>query len=276
MSGAPRSASRSVFRKDAEASSAATASCRAPIGSASASGQARRDASSRPPAAVTVRSTAPSRQSRASPRSLRRISRLRRVAASMCSTPRAAARHRAGEVRQRLGAAALRRLDVVERHRRRRDLGRGVGPESLQGGRRRRRRRPARRRRAAAPLPSPAPRPARAATAARSGGARSSAGSSRARRPGRSAAAGSDSVSKAPVETSSQAAPTAPASPGASASSHAGRAASSSASSVTVPGVTSRTTSRRRVGALRFLASSGVSICSQIATRKPRRISRAR
>jgi hypothetical protein len=87
------------------------------------------------------------------------------------------------------------------------------------------------------------------------------------------------SVSKAPVERSSQAAPTV--SPdrspsGARASSQAGRAASSKVSSVTVPGVTSRTTSRRTAGALRFFASSGVSICSAMATRKPRRISRAR
>jgi len=83
-----------------------------------------------------------------------------------------------------------------------------------------------------------------------------------------------------PVETSSQAAPTRSSPPlgpsGTTASSQEGRDPSSSASSVTVAGVTTRTTSRRTAGARRALACSGVSICSQTATRKPRRISRAR
>ncbi len=53
--------------------------------------------------------------------------------------------------------------------------------------------------------------------------------------------------------------------------------ASSRPSSVRVPGVTTRTTSRRTTDLEpRFLASAGFSICSQTATLKPARISLAR
>jgi hypothetical protein len=53
--------------------------------------------------------------------------------------------------------------------------------------------------------------------------------------------------------------------------------ASSRPSSVSVPGVTTRTTSRRTIDLPpRFLASAGSSICSQTATRWPARISLAR
>ena len=52
------------------------------------------------------------------------------------------------------------------------------------------------------------------------------------------------------------------------------RRASSKLSSVSVPGVTRRTTSRFTTDLLpRFFASAGLSICSQTATRKPFRIS---
>ena len=52
--------------------------------------------------------------------------------------------------------------------------------------------------------------------------------------------------------------------------------ASSRDSSVRVPGVTTRTMSRRTTAFdPRFLASDGSSICSQMATLKPWRISRA-
>ncbi len=55
------------------------------------------------------------------------------------------------------------------------------------------------------------------------------------------------------------------------------RRASSSASSVSVPGVTSRTTARATTAfEPRFRASAGSSICSAMATRKPLRISVSR
>ena len=76
-----------------------------------------------------------------------------------------------------------------------------------------------------------------------------------------------DSVQTMPVEMSSQAAPRRSPPPSARASSQEGRPPSSRESSVTVPGVTMRTTSRRMVLALRALACSGVSIWSQSATR---------
>ena len=117
---------------------------------------------------------------------------------------------------------------------------------------------------------SRSPQPASAPLATRAGGARISAGSSR--ESSVAASAGStDSVQTMPVEMSSQAAPRrsppwAPP-PSARASSQEGRPPSSRESSVTVPGVTTRTTSRRMVLALRALACSGVSIWSQSATR---------
>ena len=80
-------------------------------------------------------------------------------------------------------------------------------------------------------------------------------------------------VSNRPVETSSRAAPIVVWSC-ARASSRLGRAASSSASSVSVPGVIRRTTARR-IGAL-LVRVFGFSICSATATRKPRRIGSAR
>ncbi|GAV35004.1 hypothetical protein ROTAS13_02675 [Roseomonas sp. TAS13] len=110
------------------------------------------------------------------------------------------------------------------------------------------------------------PQPASAPLATRAGGARISAGSSRESSVAASAGR-TDSVQTMPVEMSSQAAPRRSPPPSARASSQEGRPPSSRESSVTVPGVTMRTTSRRMVLALRALACSGVSIWSQSATR---------
>ncbi len=84
-------------------------------------------------------------------------------------------------------------------------------------------------------------------------------------------------TANSPVETSAHASPTAPSAGGETAASQAEARASSRPSSVTVPGVTRRTISRRTTDLPpRFLASLGSSVCSQTATRKPDAIRRAR
>ena len=100
--------------------------------------------------------------------------------------------------------------------------------------------------------------------------------------PRRASAAGSapratGSVANAPVEMSTRARPSSPRRwPPRRPDSCCGRA-SSRPSSVSVPGVTMRTTSRRTsVLPPRRRASAGSSSCSQIATLKPLRISRCR
>ena len=89
-----------------------------------------------------------------------------------------------------------------------------------------------------------------------------------------SSAASQSATVKAPVEISRLATPKRqpPSAPRtrAMAAKALARAGSSSASSVMVPGVTSRTTSRLTTDlAPRFFASAGSSICSQTATRWP-------
>ena len=92
MSGAPRRPSWTARRKAPSSASSPTASCRARSASTSPMGAARRDSSRRPPAAVTVRSMAWRSEPSRVPASERATSRLRRVAASICTRAPAASR----------------------------------------------------------------------------------------------------------------------------------------------------------------------------------------
>ena len=282
-SGAAASSARSVVRRSVSASIQATASRRAAIAAGSVDGPASRRASSRAPAPVTVRSMAASRLP--SPLAGERRRQLE-IGARRGVDQHGVAGALADRRGERRVGADLRLLDIGERRRGRREFDAAEAAEAVEagdaeiapvsrsrrgraveegGGQRRharsarprqkarqgRRRRRARRR--------PAPRAARCgrgrrraarARSARCGTRRSRCRSrrwrsDRRRRPPRSRAIAARKLLR----------------PGAS-----------SASSVSVPGVTRRMTSRRTTAlAPRFRASAGSSICSQTATRWPRR-----
>ena len=194
------------------------------------------------PAAVRVRCTAASSVWAVPPSRARAISRLARVAASSSSRPASPERRRARQPRQ---LAGLGRAHVVERQHGGHRLGIGEAAERLEAGGAERLGQPAaghqrRRRRgvgAAAGLPL----------------------AQRQRRPGRGSPAGSSRPSSAGSPPAAdrlrsrtgrwrhraRRAPTSSPAAAASASSRLGRPGSSSASSVSVPGVIRRTTSRR-------------------------------
>ena len=129
MSGQPARASRAASRAAAWATKKATMSSRAPMAAGSVNGAASRAASSRPPPAVRVRSTASSRLPRRPPSRARISSRLRRVAASMAMVAPSDWRRGGGQARL---APFLCDLEIVDERAGGGGLGARKGSERLQ------------------------------------------------------------------------------------------------------------------------------------------------
>ncbi len=246
----------------------------------SSKGRASRAASRREPAAVTQRSMLPSSEPSRPPDSVFSISRLARVAGSMAMTSASPARF-GGDRAGSLPAWVISRCAAIRPSA---EISAPASPPKPS-----RVSTPYRRfsraseaegsaRAWATGCTSP-PTPASARLTASSANSRSGTRISEGCRAARAAARPDGAISRlstSPVDSSTVATAAWPPRRAIAASRLAPRA-SSRPSSVRVPGVTMRTTSRATIDLdPRFLASAGLSICSQTATLKPARISLAR